>query len=531
MTSPMVCLSLAALVAGISAVQQPAHDEEAPPTLPASIGRLHHPIRTTRSDTQVLFDRGLTLHYGFNRDAARRSFAAASRIDPDAAMAQAGLALALGPNLNMESSPAQIVAACDASRTALKLSRQDDERGYASALSARYCDADGRGRLNATAYADAMSALHRSLPRDPDAAALYAESLLELRPRTVRQDAEIVAVLEAVMQQHPDHVGANHYYVHAVEGTASPERGLPSAKRLETLVPGVGHLVHMPSHIYMRSGQYETSIVLNRKAAAADLAYLRTNPPGHDGAMSYLHDLESLAVAAGFTGRFADAHVAASEIARVEADLAGEAADRHFSAPLAMVLLRFHKWSEVDALPLPPASDAPSSFLSHFSRAIAFAALGQPGKAQAERDAFNRAATAIPDDAFYRSNPMATVRPVFEAVIAARLAAASADPGTAAAAWERAVAAQDRLAYHEPPAFYYPTRESLGAALFAAGRHADAERVFREDLSRNPASGRALFGVWQALQTRRPGPEAEQARRAFVTAWSHSDVRLSLTSY
>ena len=530
MTSKMVCVSLAVLVTGVSAVQQPAHDEETPPTLPASLGRLHHPIRTTRTDAQVLFDRGLTLHYGFNRDAARRSFAAAARIDPDAAMAHAGIALALGPNLNMESSLAQIQAACDASRAALKLSRQDDERGYAGALSARYCDADGRGHLNAIAYADAMSALHRDLPQDPDAATLYADSLLELRPRTVRQDAEIVAILEAVIQQHPDHVGANHYYIHAVEGTASPERALASAKRLETLVPGVGHLVHMPSHIYTRAGQYETSIALNRRAAAADLAYLRTNPPGHDGAMSYLHDLESLAVAAGFTGRFADARLAASEIARVEADLAGEAADHHFSAPLAMVLLRFHKWSEVEALPVPPASDAPSSFLSHFSRAIAFAALGQSGKAQAEHDAFNRAARAIPDDVFYRSNPMSAVRAVFEAVIAARLAATS-DAQMAAAAWERAVAAQDRLEYHEPPAFYFPTRESLGAALFAAGRHADAERVFREDLSRNPASGRSLFGAWQTLRARQQGPEAEQARRAFVTAWSHSDVRLSLTSY
>jgi tetratricopeptide (TPR) repeat protein len=531
MTAKLVCVSVAVLVAGVGAVQQPAHDEDAPPTLPASLGRLHHPIRTTRTEAQLLFDRGLTLHYGFNRDAARRSFAAASRIDPDAAMAQAGIALALGPNLNMESSPAQIQAACDASRTALKLSREDDERRYAGALSARYCDTDGRGRLNPTAYAEAMSALHRDLPQDPDAATLYADSLLELRPRTVRQDAEIVAILEGVMQQHPDHVGANHYYVHAVEGTASPERGLQSAKRLETLVPGVGHLVHMPSHIYMRAGRYETSIALNRRAAAADLAYLRTNPPGHDGAMSYLHDLESLAVAAGFTGRFAEAHLAASEIARVEADLAGEGLDGHFSAPLAMVLLRFHKWSEVEALPAPPESDASSSFLSHFSRAVAFAALGQPGKAQAERDAFSRAAKAIPDDAFYRSNPMSAVRAVFEAVIAARLAATSANAATAAAAWARAVAAQDRLAYHEPPAFYYPTRESLGAALFVAGRQADAERVFREDLARNPSSGRALFGVWQSLQARRPGPEAEPLRRAFVTAWSHSDVRLSLTSY
>ena len=407
----------------------------------------------------------------------------------------------------MESSPAQIQAACDAARTALKLSRQDDERGYANALAVRYCGADGRGRLNPTAYVEAMSALHRELPTDPDAATLYADSLLELRPRTVRQDAEIVSVLEAVLQRHPDHVGANHYYIHAVEGTSSAERGLPSAKRLETLVPGIGHLLHMPSHIYMRTGQYEASIALNRQAAAADLAYLRTNPPGHDGATDHLHDLESLSVAAGFAGRFADARLAASEIARVEAELAGEPADRHFSPPLAMVLLRFQRWSDVLVLPVPPAGDAYLSFLSHFSRAIAFSALGQPGKAQAEHDAFTRAVRTIPDDTFYRSNPMSAVRPVFEAVIAARLAATGPDARATAAAWERAVAAQDRLNYHEPPPFYYPTRESLGAALVAAGRPADAERVFREDLLRNPASGRSLFGLWQALLAQQPGAE------------------------
>ena len=479
----------------------------------------------------MLFDQGLTLHYGFNRDAARRAFAAASRIDPDAAMAMAGLALALGPNLNMESSPAQIQAACDAAQTALKLSRQDDERAYANALAVRYCGADGRGRLNPTAYVDAMGALHRELPMDPDAATLYADSLLELRPRTVRQDAEIVSVLEAVMRQHPDHVGANHYYIHAVEGTSSPERGLQSAKRLETLVPGVGHLLHMPSHIYMRSGEYETAIALNRRAAAADLAYLRTNPPGHDGAMYYFHDLESLSVAAGFAGRFADARLAASEIARVEAELAGESADRHFSPPLAMVLLRFQRWSDVIALPVPPAGDAHSSFLSHFSRAVGFSALGQPGKAQAEHDAFTQAVRTIPNDTFYRSNPMSAVRPVFEAVIAARLAAMGSDARATAAAWERAVAAQDRLNYHEPPPFYYPTRESLGAALVAAGRPADAERVFREDLVRNPASGRSLFGLWQALQARGADAEGERVHPAFVKAWAKSDSQLAIDRY
>ena len=247
--------------------------------------------------------------------------------------------------------------------------------------------------------------------------------------------------------------------------------------------------------------------------------------------MYYLHDLESLSVAAGFAGRFADARLAAAEIARVEAELAGESADRHFSSPLAMVLLRFQRWSDVLALPVPPAGDAHSSFLSHFSRAVAFSALGQPGKAQVEHDASTGAARTIPDDTFYRSNPMSAVHAVFEAVIAARLAATRPDARVTVEAWERAVAAQDRLDYHEPPPFYYPTRESLGAALAAAGRHADAERVFREDLKRNPASGRSLFGLWHALQARGADAEAEQVHNAFIKAWAKSDVQLALEGY
>ena len=251
-----------------------------------------------------------------------------------------------------------------------------------------------------------MKSLHRAQPEDLDAAVLYADSLLQLRPRTVSDDLEIVKVLEGVLHRQPDHVGANHLYIHAVEGTSSPERGLASATRLETLVPAVGHLLHMPSHIYMRTGAYDAALAGNRRAAAADLAFLRANPPGHDGAMYYLHDVESLAVAAGFTGRFAEARQAALEIARVEAELAGEPIGKHFSGPLAMTLLRFQKWSDVEGLPVPPEHDAPGSFLSRFARAVALAAEGHLDRARVEREGFERAGRAIPADAYYRSNPM-----------------------------------------------------------------------------------------------------------------------------
>ena len=522
-------MSLGLMATGSGVVPQHLHPDAERPVLPGSLGTLHHPIRTTSKDAQELMDQGLTLYYGFNRDAARRAFEVGIRADGTAPMLHVGLALALGPNLNMDASATDIHTACTAAQRATSLAPHDDERGYAAALTARYCSGDANG-LNAGAYVEAMRGLHRAYPQDLDAAVLYADSLLELRRRTVRDDLEIAAVLESVLERQPDHVGANHYYIHAVEGTATPQRGLASAKRLETLVPGIGHLLHMPSHIYMRSGDYERAIVGNRQAAAVDLAYLRANPPGHDGAMYYLHDLEALAVAAGFVGRFGEARLAAQEIARVEAELAGEPAGRRFSAPLAMVLLRFQRWTDIEALPVPAETDATASFLARFARAIAFAARGQFVRARVERDAFSRAAHAIPGNAYYRSNPMSALAPVFQAALAARLATET-DPATAAAAWERAVAAQDRLEYHEPPPFYYPMRESLGAALLAASRPVDAERVFRAELEQHPASGRALLGLSKALEARHADSEAAQIRRAFADAWSKSDVQLSLADY
>ena len=516
-------------ISGPQLAEQHGRSDATRPVLPGGLGALHHPIRTTDALAQTLMDEGLTLLYGFNRDAARRSFAVAAAADPAAAMPHVGLALALGPNINMDSSASEIRSACAAARRGVELSKQADERLYADAVVARYCGSDGTGAVDAAGYSKAMRALHASLPADADAAVLYADSLLQLRPRTVADDREITTVLEAVLRQQPDHVGANHLYIHAVEGTIAPDRGLASARRLETLVPGVGHLLHMPSHIYMRTGQYDEALAGNRRAAAADLAFLRANPPGHDGAMYYLHDVESLAVAAGFTGRFAEARLAGQEIARVEAELAGEKIDRRFSAPLAMVLLRFQKWSDVEALSVPPDADAQASFMSRFARAVAFAASDQPDKARLERDAFQRAARAIPSAARYRSNPMSAIRQVYEAALRARLA--GSDLAAAIGAWQDAVAAQDRLEYHEPPVFYQPMRESLGAALVRAGRHAEAERVFREELAQHPGSGRALFGLWRALEARGAADEAARVRAMFNKAWSASDSPLALEGY
>jgi hypothetical protein len=523
LVAPLLTVAFVTTTLTVRVTVQPAPPG---PALPGRIGALHHRIRTNNAEVQRLFDQGLTLYYGFNRDASRRSFERAADLDPAAAMPFVGIALALGPNLNVDPTSDEVRAACASARKGADLARVADERAYAEALSVRYCGASGR--LDAAAYVAALESVQRQLPGDVDAKVLYADSLLALTPRSPTQQETLTAVLESVLRTHPTHVGANHYYIHVVESSSTPERGLIAAKRLETLVTASGHLLHMPAHIYNRTGAYEASIASNLAATAADLAYLRNNPPSADAAMSYTHNLESLAVAAGFVGRLAQATQAAREINRVEAGMTGQRPDRTFAPALAFVLLRFGEWHGVLELPAADVRDLPSVMVSHFAHAIASAKVGEIAQAADERRGFQRAASALPKDGTYRSNSTGDVIALFEAVVEARLAPENA---VAIPAWMRAVAAQDRLAYHEPPPFYYPVRESLGAALMVATRYADAEQTFREDLARNKKNGRSLFGLWQSLAAQKREREAERARQVFLNAWSSSDVTLSLAQF
>ena len=487
--------------------------------LPAGIGTLHHPIRTTSADAQKLFDQGLTLFYGFNREGARQAFLRASALDSSAAMPFVGLALAAGPNLNSDPSRAEIDAGCTAARRAKALARQADERGYADALAGRYCA--GLTFDSATGYAIDTGELFQQRPDDPDAAVLYADSLLSLRPRSAEQHVELVAVLEQVLTRWPAHVGANHYYIHAVEGSRSPERAMPSAQRLETLVPAIGHLLHMPAHIYSRTGDYPRAIQSNERATAADLAYIRANGGSDEQQMYYHHDLESLAVAAGAAGRFGVAHRAG----------AATAAHAHFSPVVGFVLLRFNRWEEALRLPRPSTTARPDPLWYHFVRSVAHARLGQLPQAAAERDHFGRMSRDLAPGTIYRQNQATRIVDVLSAVVDARIDAARGDSAAAIRNWERAVKAQDLLEYHEPPPVYYPVRESLAAAHYQARQLPQAEAVFREDLARNPRNPRSLFGLWQTLAALGKGDEAAATKRVFDAAWTGSDTTLSLADF
>jgi tetratricopeptide (TPR) repeat protein len=487
--------------------------------LPASTGAVHHPIRTASAETQQLFDEGLTLFYGFNREGARQTFLKASALDPAAAMPWVGVALAAGPNLNSDPTRADIEAGCAAAGKAGTRARHPHERAYADALVSRYCR--GLTFESATGYAIDTGELFQSNPDDPDAAALYADSLLSLRPRSAEQNVELVAVLEQALKRWPAHVGANHYYIHAVEGSRRPDRALPSAQRLETMAPAIGHLLHMPAHIYSRTGDYARAIRANQRAAQADLAYVRANGASDEQRMYYHHDLESLAVAAGFAGRFAVARGAG----------AAAASHDHFSPVLGFVLLRFNRWEDALKLPPPATATLPDPLWYHVVRSVAHARLGQLPQATAERDRFTQLARNLLPDTIYRQNRASQVVDVFAALLDARLAASHGDGAAAIASWERAVKAQDLLEYHEPPPVYYPLRESLAAARYQAGQLPQAEAVFRDDLARNPRNPRSLFGLWQTQLKLGRRVDAEATKRMFDAASAGSDTTLSLTDY
>ena len=516
---------------------------EKPAALMPGLGTLHHPIATRSAEAQRFFDQGLTLVYGFNHEEAVRAFRRAAALDPASPMPHWGIALALGPNINLDVDPGREQSAYDEGQRArtLAASAPATERAYVDALIKRYSN-DPKADLHALAiqYKDAMRDLVKQYPDDLDAATLYAESLMDLNPwqlwstdgKPAEGTEEIVAVLESVLRRDARHIGANHYYVHAVEASKSPDRALPSARRLETLVPAAGHLVHMPAHIYMRTGNYLGAVTANAKAAAVDRAYIKTRGAGGVyPSMYYNHNLDFLASAAMMSGQFKQAKQAADlVVANTTPMLAAMPMLEPLGAKTIYVLVRFARWDEILRLPQPDATHPLLKAMSHFGRGIAQAARGNLAEAEQERAAYAAAARTLPPDSDWGYNKAKDILPIAEAALDGWIARARKDDQPAIAAWRRAVAAEDRTSYDEPPDWFYPTRESLGAALLRARRPTEAAHVFREDLARNPNNGRSLFGLWQAqLATRDPAAAATQ--KQFKAAWSHADTRLRMADF
>lgn len=505
-----------------------------PATLIAGLGSLHHPIATTSDEAQKFFDQGLTLVYAFNHSEAVRSFERAAELDPKSPMPYWGKALALGPNYN-EVQPDREKAAYDAIQKAqsLEASAPESEREYVDALAHRFTndpkpDYDRLGRT----YASAMRDLYSRYPDDPDAATLFAESLMDLHAwdlwtsdgKPGENTPEIVSVLEGTLRRWPDHVGANHFYVHAMEASPYPERALPSAQRLRTMVPAAGHLVHMPAHIYIRTGDYEAAVKSNQQAVAVDDAYLRSMSTTNTTyvVMYSEHNLHFLAAAAMMDGDFDTAIKAAKELeSRASVDVADTPMFEMYLPTPLFVLLRYGRWDDVLTDPKPNAKLTGLTFFWHYARGSAFAAKGDTAKAEAERSAMEAVYGAIPaGPAFGMAyNDWKTLNNLATDTLAARIAATGGDMPGAIEKWRAAVAVQDQMHYDEPPDWYYPVRESLGAALLSSGQAEEAENVFRQDLRKNPRNPRSLFGLWKSLEAQNKAVDAQWVRTSFEAAW------------
>jgi len=522
-----------------------AHEVAAPAAsnqgIDPGLGSVHHPVTTKSKQAQAYFDQGMRLIFAFNHEAAIKSFTRAWELDPNLAMAQWGIAYALGPNINRPMDPEAHKAAYDALQKAIALKSRVStaERTYIDALTKRYsANADADVAPMQLAYKDAMRELVRRYPNDNDAAVLYAESLMDLNPwkfwahdgTPAAGTLELVAVLERVLARAPDHTGANHYYIHAVEASPHPEKALPSARRLTTLAPSAGHLVHMPAHVYIRTGNYLDAVRANIEAVKADERLAAT---GGDSSSFYLisyygHNLHFLAISNAFAGNSRDALSAARKLYEVEAPRIKEvpAVDGFLMTP-ALVLVDFGRWDEILLLP-EPAFEAPiTGAMWHLARTLAFTAKVQADDAQAERAKFAEAAKVLSKTMEYGNNNAEMLALVAGPYLDGRLAMMAGNTMAAITYLRQAVAAEDALTYDEPPAWYLPSRNSLGAALLRAGDLPAAEQVFRDELAIHAESGRALFGLRAALAGQGRDREALAVQKRFDRAWRAADVALN----
>ncbi|MEY2540226.1 MAG: hypothetical protein QOG67_3966 [Verrucomicrobiota bacterium] len=490
--------------------------------LMAGLGKVHHPVSTKIQQAQRFFDQGLALVYGFNHEEAQRFFQRAAELDPQLAMAWWGVAFSLGPNYNFPVDPAKEKAAFEAIQKAIALQENasEAERAYINALAFRYSnDAKADFRQLDIAYRAAMAKLTTRYPDDLDAATLYAGSVMNLNPwklwlhdgRPNEGTEEIVAVLESVLKRDPNHIGANHYYIHAIEASPYPERGLASAVRLETLAPGAGHLTHMPSHIYSRVGDHPASVRSNIKAVTADRLFLSgKSNPGMENAMLAVHNVHFLAYAHCMNGNFGGAKAAADElVARVQPQLKEMPMLEGFLPTRLVVFMAFERWNDLVQLPAPDASLPVTTAEWHFARAVALAKLGKTDFAEKEKLKWRKAASQIPAETIIiELNTAGDVFKVHENLLSAAIAGSRRDNKAAVDFLKQAVAAQDALNYSEPPAFYPPVRGLLGRALLEAKQFPEAERVFRADLEKNPRYGRDLVGLRDSLRAQSRENEA-----------------------
>jgi tetratricopeptide (TPR) repeat protein len=486
----------------------------------------------------------LSLPYGFNHDEAARYFRRAAELDPEAAMPYWGLALAIGPNYNdtaVDENRAK--ATYDAVQNAVERAPTVSarEQDYIRALAKRYPspNAESDWKQFHLHYSNAMREVVEKYPDDLDAATMFAESLMMLRPwqlwtldgKPAPGTLELVAVLESALKRHPDHPGANHFYIHAVEASPNLERAIPSAMRLMTLVPGAGHLVHMPGHIFLQTGDYDLAAQTNVNAAAADQAFVqRAGATGVYPLMYWTHNMHFIAYARAQQGRYEEAKQAALDMVENvgDADLGMQMLEGFHLYPL-MVDLRFHRWDEILQTPEPRAERKLLRAFWQFARAMALAGQGQLNEAAAEQTPFESRQTTMPAEVRYLINNKALdILALAAATFDAQLAWARGEQEQSIQEWRRAVELESTLQYDEPPPWFYPVWESLATALVRNGQAKEAEAVFRAAIDKHPRDGRLRFGLWQTLTAQKRENEAVLVEQQFNAAWTNATVKLRM---
>lgn len=535
----ILLLSLIAAATAFAQHDPALHDDAKPMPLEPGLGHFHWAVSTKNAEAQKYFDQGMKYLYGFNHESAVRSFQRATQLDPDLAMGYWGAALALGPNINLDVDPDREKQAYDGVHAALAHASHASakEHDLIDALAKRYSN-DPKADLKKLSadYSASMGTLSKKYPDDLDIATLYAESMMDLHPwkfwshdgKPNEGTTEIVTALENVLRRNPNHLGANHYYIHAVEASSHPERALASARRLQTMAPASGHLVHMPAHIFQRTGNYTGAAHANTKAAETDRDFIKKNGGDNIYAMMYYnHNLQFGLASYAMIGRFAEAKKMADEFSANAATMAKVMPPAEgFAATNMLVLVHFGRWRDV--LKEKPVDAGPlSTAYSHFARGSALAMLGDVSGAESEQKEFEVVRAKIPDDPGLYQNSQKNVIEVAAHVLAGRIAAAKDDIKQAIAEYTIAVEKEDALDYDEPTDWFYPTRETLGATLLRDKQPSEAAKVFRADLKRNPNNPRSLYGLAAALRAQKK--DATSTTAEFGRVWMGG--KLDLVDY
>ena len=510
-----------------------------------NLGTMDFPVSTTSELAQKYINQGIILAYGFNHEEAFRSFEEAARLDSNCAMAYWGMAYVLGPNINLPMDAATVSTSYEAIQKAISLldNETQREKDYVMALSKRYKNEELEDRTTLDqAYSDAMRILKDKYPDDLDAATMFGESVMDLHPwdywltdgTQQPWTGEILSTFESVIEKNPDHHGSNHLYIHAIEASKYPERGFASADKLRFLAPGAGHLVHMPAHIYIRTGKYHEGSLANLRAVKSDEEYInQCNQQGFYPLAYYPHNYHFLWATATLEGDSKTAIDAALKTSQQPPDslmnLCGYKTLQHFAVIPLYAYVTFGKWEEILNYEEPEQLQLYPLGVWHYARGMAFIAnddleRAEKELAELEQLRFNK---SVEDLSIWGINSAGILLKIGHEVLSGELAAKKKDYATAISHLKSAVELENTLRYDEPPTWFYPCRLNLGAVLIESGRYEEAQKVFEENLSDLPENGWALYGLYQALLKLNENHEAAEVQKRLKEAWKYSDIKLN----